>query len=78
LSAKNCCKLNKITVSYQVDVILTCPDEKGSVKLGAKEAEGSIEEGWTSESAERGGRVGWVAVEEGIGNERVIEGIMCV
>jgi hypothetical protein len=51
--------------------------KKGSVKLGAKEAEGSIEEGWTSESAEGGGRVGWVAVEEGIGNEIVIEGIMC-
>jgi hypothetical protein len=54
--------------------------KKGSVKLGAKEAEGSIEEGWTSESAEKGGgggRVGWVAVEEGIGNEIVIEGIMC-
>jgi hypothetical protein len=53
--------------------------KKGGVKLGAKEAEGSIEEGWgRSRQRGGGGRVGWVAVEEGIGNEIVIEGIMCV
>jgi hypothetical protein len=74
LSAKNCSKLNKITVSYKVDVILTCPDEKGHCEAWNKGGRRQYRGGMTSESAGEGGGG---RVEEGIGNEIVIEGVMC-
>jgi hypothetical protein len=52
LSAKNCCKLNKITVSYQIDVILTCPNEKGRCEAWSKGGRGQYRGGMRPESAE--------------------------